>query len=346
MSCATSCGDPFGLLTGFDLASLSLSGPDLSGSGDPTYTVVEAPAGLYLDDCSVCGGQMRRGANDLENVCVECGLVVEGDTTEYDGDDTVRMPSSSARLRIVGSNSSCLQPDLYRSGGGNTPISQQKQIFEEFKVYRNLYIEAGGRAYPLNACEKAAEYYSEVQRACVKRSQSKKVIMAFCLQRACHSIGFAPGKADISMMMQLPGKGIARGENFVRSLIADGKMELEANPDQCRPEISTLFVHLGYGVARYERLREAAYQIVQLALTKNIGTNSVLRSKAAGATFIVLSRCDRALLPSPDLKEFCKKNQIRKNTVERFTKQVEDYHSHFVPLFEEFGLSTAVASDS
>lgn len=308
--------------------------------------VVVAPSGVYpaADHiCGQCDGQMRRGANDLEYVCDGCGLVVEGDTAEPEEDEAPRSAPNTARLRIVGPGSNQLQPDLYRSGSGNTAATQKKQIYEEYKVYRQMYIEAGGRAFPLNACATAAEYYNGVQRLCVKRSQNKKAIMAACFWQACLQIEFAPSKADIAAFMQLPSKGIARGDNFVRSLVADGKMDIiDINADPCRPEISTLFIQLDYDGDRFAPLRDAVYDVVQTAIRNNIGTSSILRSKVAGATFTVLSRCkNRTLVPKMmSLQEFCH-GRIRKNTVERFTRQLDAYHSYFEECYSKADLNSS-----
>lgn len=301
-----------------------------------------APMPSDAEICAQCGERMHRGANDLEYVCDGCGLVVEGDTTGLEEDEAGRPAPNTGRLRIVGPNSNQLQPDLYRSGSGNTIAAQKKQIFEEYKVYRAMYIESGGRAFPLNACEQATEYYNEVQRQFVKRSQNKKAIMACCLWRACLQIGFAPSKAEIADFMQLPSKGIARGENFVRKLIADGKMDIEANADPCRPEIVTLFAHLSFESDAYNGLRDAVHDVVQTAIKNNIGTNSILRSKVAGATFVVLRRCqNRSLISKPiSLQEFCH-DRIRKNTVERFTRQLDAYHSYFEGCYKRAGLDAA-----
>jgi hypothetical protein len=301
-----------------------------------------SPVGTYgIYEVCPCGGQLCRGSSNLEYTCPECGLVVEGDSTEPEDDDAPRAPPSAARLRIVGPNSSQLQPDLYRSGSGNTAATQKKQILEEYKDYRQRYIEAGGRAFPLNALEAASDFYNAVQRQCVKRSQNKKSIMASCLHRACLMIDFAPKKAELAAFMQLPNKGIARGDNFVRSLVADGKMELDLNADPCRPEIETLFASLGYESDAYAGLREAVYQIVQVAIKNTIGNHSVLRSQVAGATYVVLRRCqDRKLVPKPmSTQEFCAK-RIRKNTIERFIREMEDYHSYFEPVYKNAGLDS------
>ena len=117
------------------------------------------------------------------------------------------------------------------SSTGNTAATQKKQIYEEYCACRALFIEAGGRALPLDACKLAADFYNEVQRQCVKRSQNKKAIMAACFYHACLEIGFSPSKSEIAAFMQLPNKGIARGANFVRSLVADGKMDVDIDVD-------------------------------------------------------------------------------------------------------------------
>ena len=347
----------FAPLAGFadlDFGALGF-GAALAASG-LAGAAVFAPPGVYLgghgaplapetagDDCAQCGAQMCRGTNDLEYVCGGCGLVVEGDTAEPDDDDAPRAAPNTARLRIVGPKSNQLQPDLYRSSAGNTAATQKKQIYEEYCMYRARYIEAGGQAFPLNACKLASDSYNEVQRQCVKRSQNKKAIMAACFYHACLEIGFSPTKPEVAAFMQLPSKGIARGANFVRSLVADGKMDVDINADPCRPEITTLFAHLGLEGDAYAGLRAAVFDVVQTADLNHIGTSSILRSKVAGATFVVLRRCvDRELVPKPmGLQEFCQKCSIRKNTVERFTHELEEYHhSYFAQCYAKARLDT------
>ena len=351
--------DPFGLLAGMDdpLSALAEGWPAsgaaallASGLADdavfapPGVCPEEAPgqAALSDSDCAQCGAQMCRGMNNLEYVCGGCGLVVEGDTAEPEGDEAPRPALNTARLRIVGPNSNQLQPDLYRSSMGNTAVSQKKQIFEEYCIYRALHIEVGGRAFPLDACTRASDIYNDVQRQYVKRSQNKKSIMAACLHLACLKINFSPSKTEIAAFMQLQNKGIARGANFVRKLVADGKMDVDVNADPCLPEITTLFAHLGLEGDAYGGLRAAVFDVVQVAIANNIGTSSILRSKVAGATFAVLRRCtSRELVPKAlGLQEFCQ-DRIRKNTVERFTRQLDEYHSYFEPCYGRAGLDAA-----
>lgn len=326
--------DPFNMLIGLDdidICAESTDAPAAAGSVDAAC----APAAAGSSDvaCAQCGAQMHYGTNELELTCENCGLVIEEEMTEQDEDKT----TSSARLRIVGINSNQLQPDLYRSGGGNTSANQINQLYNEYCAYRTLYIESGGRAFSLDACRRAAEYYNEVQQQCVKRSENKKAIMAACFDQACLELGFSPSKTEIATFMQLPTKGIARGKNFVRSLVADGKMDVNINMDPCKPEITTLFAYIGFEGEEYRSLYDAVYEIVQIAIQNNIGTNSILRSKVAGATFEVLRRCKG--IKVMNIQDFCQNKVIRKNTVERFTHQLGEYHSFFAETYAKHGLN-------
>lgn len=319
--------DPFGILAGIDIASIGIN------DYFPKRPLIET----NKDICIQCGTQMCRGANNLEFICDGCGLFTEGDSAEID--DAPRNLVDTTRLRLVGSNSNQLQPDLYRSGNGSTKFAQKEEIFKEFCSYRILHIEKGGRALPLDACRIASESYNDVQQNYVKRSQNKKAIMAACLSIACNKIGLAPSKSEIASFMQLPTKGIARGSNFVRSLVADGKMDVDVNADTCKSEITTLFAHLGMEGERTVKLSNTVYDIVNIAIDNNIGIDSFLRSKVSGATFVVLRRCkDRNIISNQmGLTEFCQ-DRIRKNTVERFTDRLDEYHSFFVECYKKYDL--------
>ena len=75
-----------------------------------------------------------------------------------------------------------------------------------------------------------------------------------------------------------------------------------------------------------------------MAIKNNIGTNSFLRSKVAGATFVVLRRSPDKLLHR-NIQDFCQ-DRIRKNTVERFTTELNNYHSYFEEIYKKAGLNS------
>lgn len=325
--------DPFGLLGGVSLSTIYENvALNLRLSEIASRQHIEQKSEL----CNHCGGQMRCGMNTVEYICNDCGAITEGD--EYN-DDAPRKEAPNIQLRIVGPGSNQLQPDLYSSGTGSIAANRGKQIFEEFLAYRQKYIEYCGKAsITIDACKKASEYYVSIPN--VKRSHCKKEIMGACLYNACFHIGFAPTKADIATMMQLQNKGIARGDNFVRSLIADGKMEIDTTDDHKTVEISTLFANLSLDGDKYKILYDAVDEIVQIAEKNLIGHSSLLRSKVFAATYEVMRRCnDKALIDkAPTLQEFCDKWHIRRNTIERFIKELYDFHSYFENCYKKYNL--------
>jgi len=343
--------DPFGLdlanevamPADFDIAAI------LAGGWSAAITPPAITPAAIESVCSNCGGDLRCEIDGLRRVCAVCAHVVEGDSTAPEDDDAPRQPAGASRLKLVGVGSSSLQPDLYRSSSGDSSVTQKRQITDEFMLYRQQYIERGGQAIPINAITRAVDYYHEVQRECVKRSQNKKRIMAACLHHACIDIGFLPSNAEIADFMQLPNNGIAPGVNFIRALAADGKMSIDTCTDPWKParaEVTTLFAHLGLNSDELAPLREAVFDIIKTAADEKIGTNSFLRSKVAGATYTVLRRAalaDGMSLPAAELRSavavasgglqaFCS-DRIRKNTVERFLRELEDYHSKFEGLY-------------
>lgn len=297
--------DPFGLLQGLDITSCGAA-PD----GAPT----EVP-GCDCDDAQ------RRTLNGVSNYCMGCGLIAD-DAEPEPGD----APLPPGRFRIVGANAALHRKSLYQSAV--TEVPSKKLILGDYLIYRQQHIENGGRAFPINACQIAADLYSEVQSACVKRSQNKKYIMAECLWRACIEIGYAPLKTEIASLMQLNTQGFARGKNFIMGLIGQNKMStIEPNVDPCAAEIRTMFILLGYGGDEFAPLLEAVHAVVQTAIRNNIRNNSAQRSKVAGAAFEVLRR---ARLPgAPTLAKFCTKIGIRKNTVDGVLCDLGAFHEGF-----------------
>lgn len=354
-----SIDDPFGMLgiagiTGIEsamgaleefMARCEMPAPPLAGAGGAT--AVDPVAGP--DSCTLCGGKLHPSVGGFELICEGCGRVVP--VVDVDCDGAERSAPVASRLRIVGANSRQYQPNLHSSDCHNAAVSQKAQLEKEFLEYRDRYIEAGGKPFPMDACLLAAQFYSMVQSKCVRRSENKKAIMAACLSIACNIKGYAPSRAEIAAFMQLTSSGIAKGYNTIRALEAEGSLDFKVNVDPLPAEITTIFASLGMEDRAYDGLRKAVADIVDTAIKNHIGINSVLRSKVAGATFEVLRRCtDRTLVPRPpSLGEFCvdkprKATRIRKNTVERFTEMLSGYHTYFVGCYEAAGLDTSPPS--
>ncbi len=312
-------------------------GPGSSGvTGQTLHPMLSS-----IDDrntCPRCRGRMF--VQELEYICSGCGFVAENGLADGE-DDGEKKPSFCGRLRIVGPNSGRYQADLDRSSNsGNNTAAQISQVTAEYLRYRECFIESGGRAFPEEACRRAAECYNEVQQRCVIRNHNKLTVMAAHLYHACVSLGFVPTKAEVATFMQLKRRGIARGDNFVKRMYAEGLTTVEVNKSPEHALISTALLNLGEEVEKiYAHLVPAAQDLVQRAVDKLIGVSSTPRSKAIGATFVVMQRFARVKgIRCLSQQEFCQRCGIRKNTIEQFTSALAAYHSFFRDIYARHGL--------
>lgn len=302
--------------------------------------------------CPSCQGEMRM--QEFETKCTVCGLVVEGDTTAVDMTFPFSQASKpmSSRLRIVGSNSALFQSDLDRSTVSDSAVASQQQILLELKTRRDRHKERGGRLFPLNVIQGAADHYSQVQKLVCKRSNNKSTILGACLRYACLEKNFVPRKSEIANFMGLKVAGIARGDNYIRMLHAEKHVDINVNRDMVDPSIMTAFTQLGLEDSAYDKLRDIVSKVVKRAVERHVGTSSIIGSKVIGATYIVLQRFMRAgnKLPLTDsgggqryqsltTQGICKICQIRRSTLDRFLKEINvDFHSQFEDIYKEAGI--------
>lgn len=338
--------DPYGralpecgpALSGSDISAL-FAGTAADESADP----------IVLAACNTCGGELRMGIDALRRVCADCGVVIECDGAEAEEGDAARPAVAAPRPRLVGAGSGSLQPGLYQSSSGDSPEEQQEKIVKELLRFRQQYIERSGKGFPIDALQRATNYYHEVRKVCVKRSLCKLTIMAGCIYFGSLDICFLPSNAEIAKFMQLPTTGIAAGVNFLRSLAADGKIKLSA--DESRPTqalVATLFAQLGLG-KEAEPLRAAVLDIIRTTQEQHVGKKSFLCSRVAGATYAVLHRAAHAqgttglpletckaaaAIGAGGLQAFCGERGSRKNTVEHCLRDLEDYHSRFEEVYK------------
>jgi len=325
--------DPFGIMNTFNsylgnpsvVASCNASCDSDGFAGDAEI----ASNHRVASDCE-CGGTMSRSVDNLSQVCTHCGIIQESNISEIqEGGIPTAGP---ARLRIVGKGSRTLEPDLFRSGTGNTTAAQKKLVFDTYKELNQQSIRMGGRAFPLDACTRATDLYNMVQAIYVQRSQNKLAIMAACLWYACMEIGnFAPSKKEVAKFMNLTHGGIARGENVLRKLIADKKIsEINMDIDSYDAEIVTLFALLGKecNEPEFDFLRAAIREMIAIIDQKNMIINAEPHSKIMGAAFIVLRRCAALRARKTwTVAEFC--TSIRKNTIDRIITRIGEYHRIF-----------------
>jgi len=342
--------DPYGLLAA------------LPAAPGPFPSALERRRGAAEDSrwelCPECLCPLQ--VRSMEFVCPDCGRVSEGplepEAPERPAARRGELLRAAPRLRIVGANSGWYQRDLDRtSATADSRETQRRTIMQELLAYNAAYCEKHRSSFPVNVLAAVAEAYGQVQQVCVKRSHMKQAILAALLMHMCVRHNFVRSNAEVARFMQLSKQGTARGDDFLRALRADGKIDVDVNADRLTPHTVAIFAMLGLAEAHADdlapvaagllrrshacddataHLQRAVCAVVRTALDKNIGTHSVLRSKTAAAAHEVLRRAGaRTTLDA--VVERC---GIRKNTIVRFTGELLAFHSHFVPVYQEYRL--------
>lgn len=289
------------------------------------------------DACPECRCPLR--VSGLEYECPGCREVFEAadiqDVISVSAPEGPGAASLRGRLRVVGPEAGWFQPDMDRTNPGESSEQQKKSTYSELVRFNKEYESRGGNPFPHNVLQAVAESYYAVQQAGVKRSMMKKGIYAALVYHTCIAQGFTRTRAEAAEFAKLPTHGIARGDDFLRSIDEDRGLDINMNESRLRPHITTAFALLGLGDPGFEPLRAAVARVVEAADASCIGFRSVMRSKVAAATAEVLRRKGGLDLAPPDVAAKCR---IRYHTIQRFLSELAAYHSHFEPIYREFGL--------
>jgi transcription initiation factor TFIIIB Brf1 subunit/transcription initiation factor TFIIB len=308
------------------------------------------------EKCSECFCPMQ--VQGLEFVCPECGLISEGplEMEVFNRAHCSEMMRAAPRLRMVGPDSSWYQRDLDRTSTVvDTSESQRRTIMQELLAYNVAYREKYNSTFPNNVLNAVADHYTQVQKVCVKRSHMKQTILAAMLMHVCIRHNFIRSTTEVAKFMQLNTQGIARGDDFLRSLYADNKIDIDVNADRLIPHVTTAFAKLDLNTKELAAispnllhknhafddsttyLQDAVCSIVRTALNKNIGIQSNLSSKAMASTYEILRRAGAHIT----LDDVVKRCNIRKNTITRFTSDLLNFHSHFEEIYKNYGLNSS-----
>jgi hypothetical protein len=291
------------------------------------------------DVCVECASVLV--IRDMSYECPGCHAVYEAadiqDVLPVSNPEVVGASALWGRLCIVGCESGWYQPDLDRTNPGESSEAQKKSTYQELLRYNREFGDRGGNPFPLDVLEDVAINYYIIQQQSVKRSMLKKGILAALVFHACISRGFTRTRGEAAELLQLPTHGIARGDEYLRSIDEDCGLEIDMNRDRLRPHIASAFAQLDLTDASYEPLREAVSHIVALAEQTHIGFQSVLRSKVVATSYEVLRRKNIVL----SIDEVTKKCGIRKHTLRRFLDELVGHHSLFAEEYRRLGLDSS-----
>lgn len=308
------------------------------------------------DRCPDCTRAFE--VRDLVYVCPGCGLIREAaDISEVlpTAPATVRAGSraTQGRLRYVGADARYYQPGLDGSNPVESSEVQKRGTLQELQRYNTDYVTRGGNAFPATVLAEVAECYHQVRLEGVRRSYQKRAIISALLYYSCLHQGFSRRRSECALFSHLPTRGIAKGSNVVwdmdENLRNDPKrggegLGLNLNCDQIGPHTVTALHHLELpgGAESYLDLHAPIRELVEIACARHIGTESVLRTKVLTATFEVLRRSRAPVAP----EVFYRKCGIRKNTVARFARNLEDYHEeYFREVYRRHGLNAESPQD-
>lgn len=294
------------------------------------------------DECPECGCPLI--VRELSYECPKCHIIREpADLADVLPVSRFKTPGAEAyrgRLRIVGSGANWYQRDLDRTNPSKYSETQKKTIYAELLRFNNDFASRGGNPFTLDVLKDVAENYHIIQKNSVKRSTMKRSILAALVFHSCIRLGFIRNKKDVAEFAKLPTHGIARGDDFVRSVHEDNGLEIDVNCSRLNPHITTTFAELDLSGEEYETLREAVRAIVMIAEDNHIGFKSVLRSKVIAATWEVLRRAEIAIT----MNDVVTKCHIRKHTIQRFLNNLVAYHSYFEEEYRKHELSDVCLS--
>jgi hypothetical protein len=278
--------------------------------------------------CVECGNDMDTTGS--ESMCSSCGI-----TKEKKSDNNVK--PINFRIRIVGKGGELFQRDLDKDNPTPHSEMRKKGVINELIAKNKNYKDRGGKPFPEHILQATADKYNEIQRYCVKRGNSKDTILCSLLYHICHNIGdFHRDKSDITDFMELNDKKMSKGDITVKRAINDGKLELQINSDCTQPHIETLFEQ----ISRIEQVsqvhktvikkyKDAVSEMIRIMEDTGICSRSLMKSKVAGATFIVF---ENAGIKEVTMNSICDQT-IRPNTVKKVTDEIRNYMSKFEHLF-------------
>lgn len=155
-------------------------------------------AGVSNPSCGNCGAYY-----DVA-VCARASLTGKG-----------ARPARQAFLRVVGADSG--QQSLNMQASRVADATTSDNVRHELDVLNRQYTEEYGRALPSNILDATAAEYNERVRArgITKRGEERKQILAALVKRVANRVGRDLTVQEIVQFMQLRGRGVTAGENFL-----------------------------------------------------------------------------------------------------------------------------------
>ncbi len=290
------------------------------------------------DACRECRVALQ--VRGLEFVCPLCRAVTPAssadDINPVSQHSSLGQNALRARLRVVGPNARWFQSELDRSNPCDHAETQKSSTYSELVRLNGDFKRRGGNPFTLDILAYCADKYHLVQQHGVRRSMMKRNIYAALLHRVCIKFGFVRSPAEVAEFAQLPSHGIARGDDLLRRIDEEIGLNIGIRSSPLVSHVNTIFERLALNsMPRAADLKRTVCAIVECAEQKNIGHQSVLRSKAFAASYEVIRRSSAATKVKVSLDVFVERCQTRKATIRKFRVALADHASSFAPFFSK-----------
>ncbi len=289
------------------------------------------------------------------NYCAECNTPMEISGCEYycticcitktaesgagfkDLEDIV-----SAPLRVTtGAN----RGRFYNATADYTK-TQRKVILEQLLALQKHHT---GPNIPTNILMSVATRYNNIQKLItedefdidgnvsgqkkfVRRSTIKDEILGTLIHFECLRESVIRKKKDIAIFMGLSTHGFARGEDILRNLHAEGKIDLPSDEESVIGYVEKYMETLDLNDDNYNAF---VIDLVKESERKNIGMSSQISSKIVGAIWILVNK--KGLRITAQMLEKATDN-TKKNTFVKFYNVVFVNMRIFGPIFVKYGI--------
>lgn len=303
---------------------------------------------VQFNICQICLTAMEFISNDSSYKCPDCGLIkqVVGDLKKKE--DNV---NSMENLRINPGGGS----NHYVNITSDYKRTQKRMIFT--LLTKNNY-DYNGPKIPKNVLVSAGLEYNAIQQiiiegnngTCkkfVRRGDVKDRVIGALIKLECNNVGIPIKNRDIAKFMKLPTQGISKGEDILRALHNEGKIELQLNEKKAEgftirylENLNIITEDEGLGLAispEEERYKNFILDIVKLSIEKNIGMSSIMSSKIVGAIWILINKLNLNITYKT-VEKCC--DEIRKSTFKRFSEELlkPEHLFKFIDVFDKYNI--------
>jgi hypothetical protein len=290
-------------------------------------TDIQEPLHNYCPDCNT---PMELALGEYR--CGSCGLTQHNelggvqDHSESVG-GSLRVMTSSGRGRFYGVT-------------GDYARVQRKAILDQLLAHASQYT---GLAFQVNILHAVAHQYNTIQKLVVendkgeegkfvRRGSIKNEVLAALIYFECIRAKLIRKKKDIATFMDLSTYGFPRGEDILRTLHAEGKIDIPVNDEPMEGYVDRYLETLNIENPNY---RSFIMEVVELSEKRKIGMHSQIASKVVGTIWVLITKL--CLKISAATLEQAADN-TKKNTFVKFYNVIFSNIKVFTPLFKRYGI--------